>query len=58
MKISDVYQQAIAEELLNERREALARITSHGGLAIDVPVGDLAVEVVNQYLEVKEQGLL
>jgi len=58
MKISDVYQQAIAEELLNERREALARITSHGGLALDVPVGDLAVEVVNQYLEVKEQGLL
>jgi uncharacterized protein (DUF58 family) len=58
VKISDVYQQAIAEELLNERREALTLITSHGGLAIDVPVGDLAVEVVNQYLEVKEHGLL
>ncbi|MBI3950443.1 MAG: DUF58 domain-containing protein [Acidobacteria bacterium] len=57
-KTSDVYQQAIAEELLNQRREALALIISHGGLAIDVPFGDLAVEVVNQYLEIKEQGLL
>jgi uncharacterized protein (DUF58 family) len=57
-KVSQAYQQAIAEELLNERREALAVITSHGGLAIDIPVGNLAVEVVNQYLEVKEQGLL
>jgi len=57
-KISDVYQQAIAEELLNQRREALALITSHGGWALDVTVGDLAIEVVNQYLVVKEQGLL
>jgi len=58
VKVSDVYQQAIAEELLNQRREALAFITSHGGFALDVPVGDLAIEVVNQYLEIKEQGLL
>lgn len=58
VRISDIYRQAIAEELLNERREALMLITAHGGLAIDVPVGDLAIEVVNQYLEVKEQGWL
>jgi uncharacterized protein (DUF58 family) len=56
--LAEVYEQSVAEELLAERQEALAFITSHGGLALDVPVGNLAVELVNQYLEIKEQGLL
>jgi uncharacterized protein (DUF58 family) len=56
--LSDVYEQSVAEELLSERQEALTFITNHGGLALDVPVGNLAVELVNQYLEIKEQGLL
>lgn len=57
-KIANVYQQALAEELLAERQEALRLITRRGGFAVDAPVGDLAVEIVNQYLRVKEQGLL
>lgn len=57
-KLADVYQQAVAEELLRQRRQALAHLSHHGGLILDVPVGNLAVELVNQYLEVKEEGLL
>jgi uncharacterized protein (DUF58 family) len=57
-KIADVYQQSVAEELLQQREEALARITELGGLALDVPAGQLSLQLVNKYLEVKERGLL
>jgi uncharacterized protein (DUF58 family) len=56
--VNDVYQQSVAEELLQQREEALARITELGGLALDVPAGQLSLQLVNQYLEVKERGLL
>ena len=54
----DVYRQAVAEEILNQREEALMRIRHAGGLALDVPAGRLSLELVNKYLEVKERGLL
>jgi uncharacterized protein (DUF58 family) len=56
--IADVYQQSVAEELLQQREEALARITELGGLALDVPAGQLSVQLIDKYLEVKERGLL
>jgi uncharacterized protein (DUF58 family) len=56
--VKDVYQQSVAEELLQQREEALARITELGGLALDVPAGQLSLQLVNKYLEVKERGLL
>lgn len=55
---SDVYRQAVAEEILHQREEALMRIRHAGGLALDVPAGRLSLELVNKYLEVKERGLL
>ncbi len=55
---SDVYRQAVAEEILRQREEALMRIRHAGGLALDVPAGRLSLELVNQYLAVKERGLL
>ncbi len=55
---ADVYRQSVAEELLQQREEALARITQLGGLALDVPAGQLSFQLVNKYLEVKERGLL
>ena len=54
----DVYRQAVAEEILRQREEALTRIRHAGGLALDVPAGRLSLELVNRYLEVKERGLL
>ena len=57
-EVRDVYQQSVAEELLQQREEALARITELGGLALDVPAGQLSLQLVNKYLEVKERGLL
>jgi uncharacterized protein (DUF58 family) len=57
-EVEDVYQQSVAEELLQQREESLARITELGGLALDVPAGQLSLQLVNKYLEVKERGLL
>jgi len=57
-QVADVYRQSVAEELLQQREEALARITELGGLALDVPAGQLSFQLVNKYLEVKERGLL
>ena len=54
----DVYRQAVAEGILHQREEALARIRHAGGLALDVPAGQLSLSLVNKYLEVKERGLL
>jgi uncharacterized protein (DUF58 family) len=54
----DVYRQSVAEELLQQREEALGRITDLGGLALDTPAGQLSLQLVNKYLEVKERGLL
>lgn len=55
---ADVYRQGVAEEMLRQREEALARIRRAGGLALDVPAARLSIELVNKYLEVKERGLL
>lgn len=57
-KVADAYRQGIAEDILRQREEALARIRHAGGLALDVPAGRLSLELVNKYLEVKERGLL
>ena len=54
----DVYRQAVAEEILRQREEALTRIRHAGGLALDVPAARLSLELVNKYLEVKERGML
>lgn len=56
--VADVYRQSVAEELLQQREEALGRITELGGLALDVPAGQLSIHLINKYLEVKERGLL
>ena len=58
LEVADVYRQSVAEELLQQREEALGRITELGGLALDVPAGQLSIHLVSKYLEVKERGLL
>lgn len=56
--LDEVYAQSVAEELLTQREQALNRIIALGGLALDVPTGELSVTLVNRYLDVKTRGLL
>ncbi|MGQ9896186.1 MAG: DUF58 domain-containing protein [Acidobacteriota bacterium] len=56
--LDEVYAQSVAEELLIQREQALNRIVELGGLALDVPTGQLSVALVSRYLDVKTRGLL
>jgi uncharacterized protein (DUF58 family) len=54
----EVYLAAAAEELVQEREEALARMRRAGVTVLDVSTSQMATAVVNRYLEIKARGLL
>ena len=53
-----VYLGAAAEELVQEREEALARMRRAGVAVLDVSASQMATAVVNRYLEIKARGML
>lgn len=55
---ADVYQRAVAEQLLDERRVILDTLQRAGVLTLDVPADKLSVAVINKYLELKTRGVL
>ena len=55
---ASVYQRAVAEKLLDERRTVLDKMERRGALTLDVPAQKLTVAVINQYLELKARTLL
>lgn len=54
----EVYQKASALEVLAQRAETRAKLQSRGVMVIDVPPEEFSAAVVNQYLQIKEQGRL
>ncbi len=52
------YEKATALEVLAQRAETRARLQRSGVLVIDVPPASFSTAVVNQYLQIKEQGRL
>jgi uncharacterized protein (DUF58 family) len=53
-----VYTSAAAEELVQERDEALLRMRRAGVAVLDVSASQMATAVVNRYLEIKARGLI
>jgi uncharacterized protein (DUF58 family) len=53
-----IYTSAAAEELVQERDEALVRMRRAGVAVLDVSASQMATAVVNRYLEIKARGLL
>jgi len=53
-----LYERAVAEQLLDERRVIMDRLHQAGVLTIDVPADKLSVAVINKYLELKTRGML
>lgn len=51
-----VYEAAAAEELLQARADALARMRQAGAAVLDVPASALVAPVVNRYLAMKARG--
>lgn len=56
--VSDVYREAAAVNLLQQRARATARLRAAGAVVIDAEPGQLAVELVDKYLELKASGRL
>jgi uncharacterized protein (DUF58 family) len=55
---SDMYRYVAALEMLQRRDVLRRRLSQLGALAIELEPGKLATGLINQYLEVKERGLL
>lgn len=55
---ADVYASAVALELREERRVAAATLARLGVRVIDVPARDLTTALIDQYLQIKQRGLL
>jgi len=53
-----VFEVAVAQRLLDERREILEMLRRHGALVVDVPADRLTSSIVNRYLELKASNRL
>ncbi len=53
-----VYQRAVAEQLIDERRLVLENLGRRGVLTLDVAAEQLTMEVVNRYLQIKARSLI
>ncbi len=51
--VRDVYEQVVAEWLLDERQVWLDELNRRGVLTLDVTAGELTSAVINKYLEIK-----
>lgn len=55
-KAPDMYTQAVALSIIQERRRALAQLTKLGVITIDATPSDLTVSAVNKYLQLKREA--
>jgi len=53
-----VYERAVANRMLDERRETLDLLARRGVITLDVPADRLTIALINQYLELKARSLL
>lgn len=56
--VAGVYQRAVAEEVLEDRERALARLRARGVVVVDASPDHLSVSTVNQYLLLKAENRL
>ncbi len=54
----DLYRQAVAISILEDRKKALAMLAARGVLTLDAAPADLSVATINRYLKVKRAALL
>lgn len=53
---SQVYERAMAGQLLQQRRVTLERLRRHGVQILDTPANELTPDVVSRYLDLKRHG--
>lgn len=57
-RVSDVYEMAVALELRDERRKAVAELERLGIHVLDVPAAQLTTALVDRYLSIKQRGAI
>ena len=53
-----VYQKAVAQQVLQERRQAISILKRRGVWTIDSPPQDLSADLINHYLDLKSRSLI
>ncbi len=56
--VSDIYAQTIAQKLLNDKRQIVAKLRKYGIQTILSKPENLSINTVNKYLELKARGLI
>jgi uncharacterized protein (DUF58 family) len=56
--VADAYRSSVALGLEEERRTAAAMLTRTGAIVLDVPAAKLTTALIDEYLRVKQRGLL
>jgi uncharacterized protein (DUF58 family) len=56
--VQPLYTQAVALDLLHQRKVAFAKLRQQGTLVLDAPAPQVSEQLVNQYLRVKARGRL
>ena len=56
--VADAYRTAVALSLDEERRTAAAMLARGGAIVVDVPARKLSTAVIDEYLRIKQRGLL
>jgi uncharacterized protein (DUF58 family) len=56
--VEQMFVSTAATEILERRREVLARLRAQGVLVVETTPGTVKADAINQYLEVKARGLL
>ncbi len=56
--VEQMFVSTAATEILERRREILARLRAQGVLVVETTPGTVKADAINEYLEVKARGLL
>jgi len=56
--VKGVYERAVLQETLRQRRKGLRNLRQRGAMAVDLPPAMLTARTLEHYLEVKRKGLL
>jgi len=54
----DVYERAVLQETIRQRRKAIGKLQQKGAIAMDLPPRLLSSNAIEHYLDVKRRGLL
>jgi uncharacterized protein (DUF58 family) len=58
LKVENVYQRAVATDLLSQRELALSVLVRKGCMVLDCPPQELSEQIVDRYLQIKMRGRL